>query len=79
MISYKRRQLTMMLLNRLVQRFDTIRTLSRILGLPVNTVQSWMRRYNISDNGLSIIANNPKTTDIYNLPEFEDIRNEEWH
>lgn len=79
MISKKRHKLTMMLLTDLICEYDSILTLSKILGIPKTTIHSWKRRNNISDNGLSIIANNPKTTDIYNLPEFEDIRNEEWY
>lgn len=79
MISKKRRALTIALLKALVSEFDSIRTVSKILGLPNSTVHSWLCRGNISDKGLKIIANNPKTAAIYLRDEFAEIRNESWY
>lgn len=79
MISKKRRELTMYLLENLVHKYDSVLTLSKMLGLPVTTIHSWRRRGNISDAGLKLIASNEKTKDIYELPEYDDIRNRQWY
>lgn len=79
MISKKRSELTMLLLDNLVQKYDSVRTLSKMLGLSVTTIHSWRRRGNISDAGLELIASNENTKDIYELPEYEDIRRASWY
>lgn len=77
MISKKRRKLTMMLLSELICEYDSVLTLSKILGVPKTTIHSWKRRNNISDAGLGIIASNSKMQDIYQQPRYNDIRNKE--
>lgn len=79
MVSKKRRELTMKLLENLVYKYDSVLTLSKMLGLPVTTIHSWRRRGNISDTGLELIASNEKTKAIYELPEYEDIRSASWY
>lgn len=79
MISKKRHKLTMMLLTDLICEYDSILTLSKILGIPKTTIHSWKRRNNISDAGLEIIASNSKMQDIYQQPRYDDIRNKEWY
>ena len=80
MISKKRRELTMRLLDNLVDKYDSVLTLSKMLGISsVTTIHSWRRRGNISDAGLKLIASNENTKDIYELPEHDDIRNKEWY
>ena len=58
MISKKRHKLTMMLLSELICEYDSVLTLSKILGVPKTTIHSWKRLNNISDAGLEIIASN---------------------
>lgn len=79
MISKKRRKLTMNLLENLVCKYDSVRTLSKILGISANTIHSWRRRGNISDPGLKLIASNEKTKDIYELSKYEDVRSASWY
>lgn len=79
MISKKRHKLTMMLLTDLICEYDSILTLSKILGIPKTTIHSWKRRNNISDAGLEIIASNSKMQNIYQQPRYNDIRNKEWY
>ena len=79
MISKKRHKLTMMLLTDLICEYDSILTLSKILGIPKTTIHSWKRRNNISDAGLEIIASNSKIQDIYQQSRYNDIRNKEWY
>lgn len=79
MISKKRHKLTMMLLTDLICEYDSILTLSKILGIPKTTIHSWKRRNNISDAGLEIIASNSKMQDIYQQSRYNDIRNREWY
>lgn len=79
MVSKKRRELTMKLLENLVYKYDSVLTLSKILGISANTIHSWRRRDNISDTGLELIAGNEKTKAIYELPEYEDIRRASWY
>lgn len=79
MISKKRHKLTMMLLTDLICEYDSILTLSKILGIPKTTIHSWKRRNNISDAGLEIIASNSKMQSIYRQPIYNDIRNKEWY
>lgn len=79
MISKKRHKLTMMLLSELICEYDSVLTLSKILGVPKTTIHSWKRRDNISDAGLEIIASNSKMQDIYQQPRYNDIRNKEWY
>lgn len=79
MISKKRHKLTMMLLTDLICEYDSILTLSKILGIPKTTIHSWKRRNNISDAGLEIIASNSKMQNIYQQLRYNDIRNKEWY
>ena len=79
MISKKRHKLTMMLLTELICEYDSVLTLSKILGVPKTTIHSWKRRNNISDAGLEIIASNPKMQNTYQQPRYDDIRNKEWY
>ena len=79
MISKKRHKLTMMLLSELICEYDSVLTLSKILGVPKTTIHSWKRRNNISDAGLEIIASNPKMHNTYQQPRYDDIRNKEWY
>lgn len=79
MISKKRRELTMRLLDNLVDKYDSVRTLSKMLGISFTTIHSWRRRGNISDAGLKLIASNENTKDIYELPEHDEIRRASWY
>lgn len=79
MISKKRHKLTMMLLSELICEYDSVLTLSKLLGVPKTTVHSWKCRNNISDTGLDIIASNPKMQSIYQQPKYDDLRNKEWY
>ena len=79
MISKKRHKLTMMLLSELICEYDSVLTLSKILGVPKTTIHSWKRLNNISDAGLEIIASNPKIQNTYQQPRYDDIRNKEWY
>lgn len=79
MISKKRRKLTMMLLTELIYEYDSVLTLSKILGVPKTTIHSWKRRNNISDAGLETIASNLKIQNIYQQQIYDDIRNKEWY
>lgn len=79
MISKKRRKLTMMLLTELIYEYDSVLTLSKILGVPKTTIHSWKRRNNISDAGLETIASNPKIQNIYQQQIYDDIRKKEWY
>lgn len=79
MISKKRRTLTMALLAELICEYDSILTLSKLLGVPKTTIHSWRRRNNISDAGLSIIAGNSKMQDIYQQSKYDDVRNRQWY
>ena len=79
MISKKRRTLTMALLAELICEYDSILTLSKLLGVPKTTIHSWRRRNNISDAGLSIIADNSKMQGIYQQSKYDDVRNRQWY
>lgn len=79
MISKKRRTLTMALLTELICEYDSILTLSKLLGVPKTTIHSWRRRNNISDAGLSIIAGNSKMQGIYQQSKYDDVRNRQWY
>lgn len=79
MISKKRRSLTMALLAELICEYDSILTLSKLLGVPKTTIHSWRRRNNISDAGLSIIAGNSKMQGIYQQSKYDDVRNRQWY
>lgn len=79
MISKKRRTLTMALLAELICEYDSILTLSKLLGVPKTTIHSWRRRNNISDAGLSIIAGNSKMQGIYQQSKYDDVRNRQWY
>lgn len=79
MISKKRHKLTMMLLADLICEYDSVLTLSKLLGVPKTTIHSWKCRNNISDAGLEIIASNSKMQSIYQQPKYDDIRNKEWY
>lgn len=79
MISKKRRTLTMALLAELICEYDSILTLSKLLGVPKTTIHSWRRRNNISDAGLSIIADNSKMQSIYQQSKYDDVRNRQWY
>ena len=79
MISKKRRTLTMALLAELICEYDSVLTLSKLLGVPKTTIHSWRRRNNISDNGLSIIADNSKMQGIYQQSKYDDVRNRQWY
>lgn len=69
----------MMLLTELIYEYDSVLTLSKILGVPKTTIHSWKRRNNISDAGLKTIASNPKMQNIYQQQIYDDIRNKEWY
>lgn len=79
MISKKRRSLTMALLAELICEYDSVLTLSKLLGVPKTTIHSWRRRNNISDAGLSIIADNSKMQGIYQQSKYDDVRNRQWY
>ena len=79
MISKKRRELTSELLNDLLNEFDSCLTISKLLNISKSNVNSWRKRKNISDKGLTLIANHPKMKSIYYSDKYADIRSKEWY